>query len=127
VKAAVAVHFAFAPASTVALVDACPMTVPPAERKKIVITSPTADTEVLSADLTIVSPATSTVAVEGGEVMGVPEGGVPVATAVSLMEPFAMSAAVTVYVAVQVSEAPAASVLDGQVIGDRFACVAGAI
>jgi hypothetical protein len=41
-------------------------------------------------------PATFTVAGDGGEVIGVPEGGVPVDVAVSLIEPFATSAALTV-------------------------------
>ena len=45
-------------------------------------------------DFTTVIPATSTTAVDGGEVMGVPLGGVPVAVAESSMVPLAMSAAV---------------------------------
>ena len=47
-------------------------------------------------DFATVSPATSTVAVEGEEVIAVALGGVPVAVAESFTDPFVMSAAVTV-------------------------------
>src|SRR5947199_48642 len=61
------------------------------------------------------SVMTGTVTVEGGVVTGGPVGGVPVAVAESLTLPQSRSACVTVYVAVQTSLAPDASVLDGQV------------
>ena len=61
-----------------------------------------------------------TVAVDGGEVIGVVEpDGVPDAVAVFVTVPASMSACVTAYVAVQLSEAPAANVVDGQSIADK--------
>src|SRR6185437_12962381 len=74
-----------------------------------------------------------TVAVDGFEStgagfgsVGVP-GGVPCAVAVSVTDPLSRSACVTVYVPVQVSDAPAANVLDGQVTPDIEAATEGAL
>ena len=75
------------------------------------------------ADLTIVSDAVGvalTTAVDGGDVTGAPVGGVPLAVAELLIVPALKSAAVAVYVAVQVvvdvAPVPAAvNVVDGQV------------
>jgi hypothetical protein len=50
-----------------------------------------------------------TVADDGGETVGGPLGGVPVAVAVFFSLPLLMSACVTTYVAVQVTDAPGAS------------------
>jgi hypothetical protein len=57
-----------------------------------------------------------TVAVDGADVTAGPVGGVPVAVAVSMIEPASMSACVTVYEPVHVVDAPGASVVTGQVI-----------
>jgi hypothetical protein len=51
-------------------------------------------------------------------VMGGPEGGVPVAVPVLVMDRAVTSAAVVVYVAVQISLAPAARVVLGQLMAD---------
>jgi hypothetical protein len=60
----------------------------------------------------------STVAVDGAESIGAALGGVPVATARSLIAPASTSACVTTYSgAVHVVEAPGASVVTGQLIG----------
>lgn len=56
-----------------------------------------------------------TVAVDGSDVTADPVGGVPVATAVLVIEPASMSACVTVYVPVQGVDASGASVVTGQV------------
>jgi hypothetical protein len=57
-----------------------------------------------------------TVADDGADVTGGPVGGVPDAVAVSVIEPASMSACVTVYVPVQVVDAPGASVVTGHEI-----------
>ena len=56
------------------------------------------------------------VGLDGTGTSGVPSGGVPVAVAVFVSVPASTSAWVTVYVAVQVSNWPANSVVDGQSI-----------
>ncbi len=61
--------------------------------------APTVDTDVGVADFTIVSAGNSvavTLAVDGGEVVFGPVGGVPVAVAESLIDPWLRSACVTV-------------------------------
>jgi hypothetical protein len=59
---------------------------------------------------------TSTTAGDGGDTIGEPPGGVPVAVAVLLIAPAATSAAVTTYVAVHVSDANDANDADGHEI-----------
>ncbi|WP_228501965.1 hypothetical protein, partial [Plantibacter sp. VKM Ac-2885] len=61
---------------------------------------------------------TDTVTLEGGELMGVPPGGVPVAVAVFLSGPFARSAAVTVYSAVAVVDCPGSRTRVGYLTAD---------
>src|SRR5438874_2207603 len=82
------------------------------------------------ADFTSVSAGldvAGTVVVDGAEVIGlVSPGGVPCVVAESLTLPVSRSACVTVYVAVQVSEAPKASVDCGQV-GPEASVPAGAV
>jgi YbbR domain-containing protein len=57
-----------------------------------------------------------TVAVDGFDVTAGPVGGVPDAVAVSMIEPPSTSACVTVYVPVQVVDAPGAKVVTGHVM-----------
>src|SRR6266702_4457109 len=91
--------------------------------------SPTALTVAGLAVLTTVSVGdcvTATIAVDGGETTGGPVGGVPVAVAVSFTLPLSRSACVTTYVAVHVSLAAGARVLDGHV-GPVARAPAGAV
>jgi len=97
---------------------------------------PTALIAVVLVALTRLRPPVTvagTVALEGFELtgagfgsVGVP-GGVPCAVAVSVTLPLFKSAWVTVYVAVHVSLAPAANVLDGQETPDIEAATDGAL
>jgi len=68
-----------------------------------------------------------TVAIDGDDVTVDPSGALPTATAVSVIDPWFRSVWVTVYVAVQTSEAPGASDDCGHVIADRFAAEDGAL
>src|SRR4030088_1762172 len=82
------------------------------------MTSPTFDTLVGVADFTIDRFGVwvaGTIAGDGGETTGGPVGGCPVAVAVSSTLPLFRSAWVTVYVPVQVSDAPEANVGFGHV------------
>jgi hypothetical protein len=96
---------------------------------------PAAVTVVGDADFVTVMPfdwVTPTVAIEAFEVVVVPFGALPVPVPVSVIEPLSMSACVTVYVAVQVTDAPGANVIDPfvwpgpQLNGDRLASSEGA-
>src|SRR5580692_3915285 len=69
--------------------------------------------------------ATVTDAVDGALVTAGPDGGLPVTVAESSAPPWSTSACVTGYVAVQVVDSPAASVVTGQVTGDRPPWLAG--
>ena len=69
--------------------------------------SPTADTDAGLADLAIDKAGfcvATTVAVDGGESIGGPDGGEPDAVAESLIDPLSRSACVTMYVAVNVAD-----------------------
>nr|WP_238579612.1 hypothetical protein [Agreia bicolorata] len=77
-----------------------------------VIVSPTFPACAGSADFTIVKPGAGfavTTALDGGDVTGVPSGGVPVDVAVFVIEPASTSACVATYDAVHVTDAPGAN------------------
>src|ERR1700677_2787959 len=90
--------------------------------------TPSALTSLTVADFTIEMPldwATGVEVDEGGEVIGGPEGGVPVPVAVLLTTPASTSVWVMVctVLAVQVSAAPGASVELGQVVAPAMGSV----